>query len=266
MPISLDRCPHCARPSLFPNVDMASDPTEVAALNARYTAAVTAAASNGATVIASELEHETATRSRVVISRDSIEVFRIASSDNQLYATFYEQIEAGFKVPTDPKWDTVRTIVDSMLFPFYKQEIRFGSLTLDKIGLLHWGDCHMILKTDMIDFRTTLFTENSAAFVSNKKLIVPPGHRSTWAQRGRLALAKLASALTASTVSADLSGILKTNAATSKGTKFVEAHTYGPVSIRTVEEVSMLQSAKPNARIGALKTKLRKFSVDFARV
>ncbi len=263
MPVSVDRCPHCARPSLFPNVTRAAEPAEVAALDTRYGAALATANTNGTEAIVSDLERETATRSRVVISRDSSEVYRLACGDNQLYATFYNLVEAGFRLPTDSKWDLLRLIGDAVMFPYYQQHVRFGALTLDQAGPLNYGDCHMILKTDMVDFRTSAFTENTSKFASNNNWVIPPGHRSTWATRGRLAVAKLSSAVTASTSAADLPAILKRDGPTSDDDSFVEAQVYGSISMLTVEQVSLTRRSRPAVRLNALKEKLKQFNVKF---
>ncbi len=245
---------------------MASDPAEVAALDARYDAAMTSAAANKTEVIAAELERETATKSRLVISRDSSEVYRLASGANQLYATYYNLVEAGLRLPTDSKWEPIRHRVDAMMFPRYQKEVRFGALTLDEAGLLHYGDCHMIMKTSMIDYRTTTFTENTAAFAAKTDFVIPLGHRATWARRGRLAVAKLASALTTSTAAANLPTILKTDGATSDDDSFVEAHIYGSISMQTVEQVSLTRAAKPAYKLSAFKEKLKKFGVRVVMV
>lgn len=260
MPMSADRCPHCARPSLFPNVDAASDAAEVAALDSRYATAITAATATGTSSIAEMLERQTETRSRVVISRDSSEVYRLASGDNQLYATYYNLIEAGLRVPTDSKWDAIRPMIDARTFPYYQPHIRFGALTLDDRGLAHYGDCHMILKTNMIGFRTTTFTENTAAFIERSGSVLP-GHRATWSRRGLLAVAKLASVLTPSTTGADLPALLRADGATPDDDVFVEAHVYGSISIRTVEMVSLIRTASRSVRMSALKDKLKKMGV-----
>jgi hypothetical protein len=247
-------------------VTIASDPAEVAALDVRYDAAVATAAANGTSVITADLEDETATKSRVVISRDSSEIYRLACGDNQLYATFHSLVEAGIRLPTDSKWDAIRPAIDALLFTYYQKEVRFGALTLDEIGLKHFGDCHLILKTDMIDFRTTAFTENTAAFVEKNHFVIPPGHRATWAQRGRLAVAKLASMLTLSTTSADLAAVLKSDGATSDDDAFVEAHVYGSISMRTVQQVSISTTATPAVRIRALRDKLNTLGVPLVFV
>jgi hypothetical protein len=247
-------------------VTIASDPAEVAALDARYMNAINTAAANGTSAITADLEGETDTKSRVVISRDSSEIYRLAIGDNQLYATFHSLVEAGIRLPTDSKWDAIRPAIDALLFAYYQKEVRFGALTLDERGLVHFGDCHLILKTEMIDFRTTAFTENTAAFVVKNSFVIPLGHRATWAQRGRLAVAKLASMLTISTTSADLPAVLKSDGATSDDDAFVEAHVYGSISMRTVEQVSISISVTPAIRLRALREKLKKLGVPLVVV
>lgn len=262
MPLSADRCPHCARPSYFPNVDVASDPSEIAALDERYTAAMAGAAANGTGAIAGDLEQQTSSKSRVVISRDSAEILRLASSENEVYSTFYGLVEDGLRLPNGSDWDAVRPIVDSATFPYYRRDVRFGALTLGDDGVRHYGDCHMILKTDMIDFRTTFFSENTAAFLVKHHFVIPRGHRATWSQRGRLAVAKLAALLTPSTTASDLAAILKGDGQT-QNEPFVEAHVYGPVTIRTVEQVSIGRNGGRAVRLRALKEKLDKYGVRY---
>lgn len=212
-----------------------------------------------------ELEKMTATRSRVAISRDSSEVFRLASGDDQLYTTFYRLIQAGVRLPADPKWNTERLNADIKMFPYYHGEVRMGALTLDNAGLLHYGDCHLIMNTAMIDFRTTLFTENTAAF-SAKNSVIPSGHRATWENRGRLAVAKLGPTVTPLTTTADLPAILKNDRTNTSDDSFLEAHLYGSVSMRTVEIVGISLAKKPAVRVKALREKLKKRGVPLVNV
>jgi hypothetical protein len=266
MPSSAARCPHCARPSLFPNVEAAAEAAEVAALDGRYNSAITLAIANGTAAIAEVLEREATARSRAVISRDSSEVYRLACGDDQLYTTYHKQKDAGSRVPTGSEWDEIRPSVDARVFPDYDEEVRFGALMLDETGLVHYGDCHLILKTNMVDFRTTAFTENTAAFVQKNKFMIPAGHRATWPQRGRLAVAKLVPGLTQSSTAADLPTMLKSDGPTSDDDSFLETHVYGSMSIRTVEQVTISRGAKHAVRLPALREKLKKFGVRFVVV
>ena len=87
MPLDWSTCPHCARPSHFPNVRQAEGPEERQALESRYQQARHDAAQRGAETILQQLE--TAVQgSQAVITRPFEEVARLARSDKQLYATY----------------------------------------------------------------------------------------------------------------------------------------------------------------------------------
>ena len=144
---SASRCPHCGRPGWFPNVRDAQESAEQAALESRYGASVSAASARG-------LADETRTLQAMlestvaVVARSVDEVLRLAKSDNELYATFYQQTESGSRLPDDNEWDILRACADDALFPGYKKEIRFGSLSVDGLGISRYGDCYLVLAND----------------------------------------------------------------------------------------------------------------------
>src|SRR4051812_800804 len=139
VPIGSRCCPHCARPALFWNVKEADDPAEHQELQARYEQALEDAARRGAGAIVAEFETAVAS-SRVVITRRVEELERLSSSDKELYSTFYKLIRAELRLPAGNQWDRLRRIADEGLFPGYKEEIRFGALSLDGRGLPAYGD------------------------------------------------------------------------------------------------------------------------------
>ena len=70
--------------------------------------------------------------SQAVINRPFEEVHRLATSDKQLYATYYELTQ--MRIPEGSEWDVLRVITDTALFGASDQvrpKIRFGALTLD---------------------------------------------------------------------------------------------------------------------------------------
>jgi hypothetical protein len=91
--------------------------------------------------------------------------------------------------------DRERLLADDLLFPGYKQEIRFGALSLDGLGVTDYGSCSIVLKNLAISDRATVFEENSLDFCRSRKLgvgsPVPPGYRSVWDERDLLGCAKL---------------------------------------------------------------------------
>ena len=196
-----DRCPHCGRPGYFWNVITATDP---AALERRYQAAKRDATSRKADVPLREFE-KALVGSKAVIARPEGEVLRLANSNKQLYATYYQLIEAGVKLPDGDEWDTLRRIADILLFQGYEKDIRFAALSLDGVGLSNFGSCSIVFRNDMIAPRASVFEENSALFMEHRKIKVsrtpnlPKGYRATWDERGKLCVAKLSGKIDSAT-------------------------------------------------------------------
>jgi hypothetical protein len=191
IPPAAERCPHCGRPGLFANVRTADLPTEVAALDARYASATNAASARGLDAALKAFE-SAVMKARATLSRSALEVQRLASSDHELYASYYELTEAGVRLPGGETWDALRQVADSALFTSYREHIKFAALTLDDNGLVNYGDCSLFLREDMIAHRASAFEENSVLFMDHKHILMsqaaslPEGYRSSWTNRGKL--------------------------------------------------------------------------------
>jgi hypothetical protein len=266
--VSRDRCPHCARPSLFPNVVEAMRSEEKVALEERYRSAMADADARGCRNAVEAFE-ESVGQARVVINRSILETLRIAASDREVYGTYYQVIAAGIRLPSGDRWDTLRPLVDSALFPDYKDEIRFGSLSLDGVGVSQFGPCSLTLRVDLVEYRVSLFEKNSILFMERAGITIggstalPRGYRSVWIDRGRHAVAKLAHRVSSSTALSDHTQLLLTNAMSPEGDDFIEAHVYGPMTIRTMEKVSISGklTRSERAMIGGLREMLDAASV-----
>lgn len=265
-------CPHCARPANYPNVFAAQDADEVAALQERYQEARRVAESRGTgTLRAVEVFEAEISNSRAVIARSAGEFQRLSTSDNEGYASYYELIEAGVRFPSDNKWDAIRPLADEALFPYYRDKIRFAALTMDGRGLPNFGECFLVLRTEMIAHRATVYEENSVLFFSqhfkaglNEAIRLPRGYRATWAERGKLCVAKLAGRIDGATPPGAYSGILLRQGSASEDDDFVEVHVWGPMTIRTVERVIFNKPTRRTAREitnRANKQRMAKFGV-----
>jgi hypothetical protein len=149
IPQPSERCPHCARPGIFWNVIAAEDGGERGKLLDRYNIAKADALRRGADKVLVDFEHAAAA-SVAVIARSESEVLRLATTTKQLYATYYEQLESNIRLPDGDQWDVVREVTDTVLFPKYKKEMRFGALSIDGIGVVNYGSCSMALRSEMI--------------------------------------------------------------------------------------------------------------------
>jgi hypothetical protein len=196
------------------------------------------------------------------------DLLRLANSDRDLFATYYQLRRAGLRLPTGDEWDYRRNVADEALFPDFKEHITFAALSLDGTGLSNYGSCSIVLRNDMIAHRASVFEENSVKFterhrVAMKKGKVPNGYRAPWANREKLCAAKLHQSIDAATRPDEYSRLLMREGATSEEDQFVEAHIFGPWTARTIEQVSVSKRRKraDNVSIKWLARELKKFGV-----
>ncbi len=262
VPLESSLCPHCARPSLFPNVRAAEQETEQKALAVRHLLAVQNAESRGCGDAVHAFE-SAAGSSHAVLSRSLAEVERLASSDRQLYATYYQLLEAEVKLPSGDVWDPLRRLADEALFPGYKEKIRFAALSLDGMGLPGYGECSLVLREEMIAHRASVLEGNSALLMKGWAYNVPAGSRAVWNERARLCVAKLAARLRPETTKADFASLLLRPGARPEDDEFVEVHIWGPMSSWTFARVVLSRPAGPaKSRVKALRTKLALAGID----
>lgn len=264
IPPSVSRCPHCGQPSRFPNVITADD--EQRQLQSRYDKATNEALSRGVIANIDDFERSL-NKSYAVINRSISELSRLAGNEFDVYATYYHLSE-GIRLQKGDEFDSLRQAADSIFFTGYREEIRFAALSLDSTGLSNYGDCSWILREDMIAHRTSVFEDNTTLYYINNDIKgakdVPKGYRASWKERAKLCVAKLASRIDITTVSDKYSNILLHQGATSKEDDFVEVHIFGPMTIRTIAEVSFtnkIKSKNDQVLIKGIKEKLGKYGV-----
>jgi len=257
-PVGRKYCPHCAHLSYFPNVKEAQEPKEIKALDRRYAAALRDAAGRGARKKVQSFEVTTRS-SKAVRVLPLRELERLASSDKEIFSTYYKLLEAEVRVPDDTKWDVLRARADDTLFPGYKEEIRFAALSLDGVGPESYGECSFVLRDDMIAHRASVFEGNSA-LIMKRKLNVPPGFRAPWEERAKLCVAKLAGAINSRTKEAQFPGILLKGGSSEKE-DFVEVHIWGPMTMRTVERIWVRRKTRRQSFIKALRDRIKGLGV-----
>ncbi|MCP4583479.1 MAG: hypothetical protein GY839_17865 [candidate division Zixibacteria bacterium] len=263
-------CKVCEYDAGFPNKRAAEKPIEQTALDKRYTDALLDGEKRGCKDNILQFQEEIK-KSKAVLCRSLSKIQEFVSSDNELYATFYQLVSAGAKIPEKNKYDPIRPIVDGMLFPYYHEQIRFAALTLNNSGAKGFGNCSIILKDDTINRRTTVFEENSIHFAQKKRLVatepVPAGYRATWEHRDLLAAAKQADKIDNNTKACDFPGILL-NSIGSKSDDFIEVHIYGSISRQGVESLIVKKPKKKADRVilKSIKNKLKQIGVGVEEI
>jgi hypothetical protein len=239
-------------PGLFPNVRAAEEPAERDALEKRYQNAVANTVSRGCGDVLEDFENIIG-KTQAVINRSLSEVQRLARSDNEVYATYYQLSESGIKIPDSDKWDSLRRVADDALFPGYRKDIRHGVLSLDGCGVCHYGECSVVLRDSMIAHRASVFEENSVMFMKHHGIKcsdvdnLPRGYRGTWDERGKVCVAKLADKISAGTDSKEYASLLLLDGKIPEEDVFVEVHIWGPITRRTFEKVVVEQPKRKGA-------------------
>lgn len=271
IPPSVSRCPHCAQPSLFPNVTDAL--REQSFLQERYNEAINEALSRRAAANVEDFEKKLS-ESCAVINRSLSELLRLTTSELDGYATYYQLASSSLKTQSGEKWDARRQAADEIFFANYQHEIRFAALSLTSGGLTNYGECSWVFRENMISHRTSLFRENTTMYYLREDIkdtdSIPRGFRAVWEDRAKLCIVKLAQNIDTTTTSAEYSNILMHQGAATDDDEFVEVHIFGPMTILTIEEVTFnpventtsdVEKLMKLAMIVGIKEKLGKYGV-----
>jgi hypothetical protein len=239
---------------LYPNVRDANEPDEARALDDRYQRAKAIATARGVSGAVQDFE-DALTGSVAVIARSINELERLASNDDEIYATYYELIDGGVRSHRRDTWSVRRALADEALFPGYKDHIRFGALTLNGLGLTYYGACSLVLREEMIAHRASVFEENSTIFMGNQQIEMdkadqlPKGYRASWENRAKLCIAKLANQVDDKTDPDRYSELLVQQEGEREDANFVEVHIYGSLTRRTLERVIVSEPLRDEHRI-----------------
>jgi hypothetical protein len=171
-----------------------------------------------------------------------------------LYINYYKAVASGARIPEDNEWDLSRQAYDAKLYPYFFQEITFAALTLNNCGVTGYGDYCMVLKSNLIASRASVIETNSFIFVKEQLHhgdVDPAGHRSSWDQRAKLVMAKLAGTLKFSTTDSSFPSLLL--GTDDRGGDFIEVHIYGEIHRRAIERV--VCRSRPLRRQDALLNK-----------
>jgi len=257
-----DRCVSCDEPVPCPNVIAADKEEEIFALNKRVENA-TVSAKVGNYQQALNLFSEAAKDSKAVICTNIVNLSRLCKT-SELITNFYNRLGSSCVPNSDDEWEMIRLRVDTTLFPYYYNKIKFAALSLNDHGLSLFGDCHIVLKTDLIKKRATVFEQNSCIFYEKHdcKKRVPFGYRATWENRHLLAVAKLHSSINHTTVDKkQFSEVLISNGS-KKDADFIEVHIYGNINVGTFEKVILPSSKRDKNMLEIIRNNLKDRKID----
>jgi len=240
-------CAVCGNDVGFPNVRYAEMPKEREALDKRYQDAQKTAVARG---ITKEFQSfmDAAGQSRAVVNRHLGALNSWIERENPLFVSFHSQIESMGRLPTASNYDVQRGAAESVVNPFYYKEINYAALSLDSRGMRYYGDYCVVIKSQMIEDRSTVFEENPFEFNLKHHVIAgqlpPAGYRAVWIERGRLAATKLQHKIERGMQLLEYPTVLMDGRRDAADCDYVEVHIFGPVHRAAIEAVVGPEPAK----------------------
>ncbi len=235
-------CPTCSSDVGAPNVRACLTDENLKALNERFDKARSHATSNGCLKEFDTLDEMLRNESGVVISIPARIARNLFEDPKSLYANYEKLVGAKMRVTASAEDDKHRFAIGGMLFGSYANSIIYGALSLTEHGLSTYGEVHCRLKSVAIERRTSFLEKNSYKFIRDHGLVagdkLPEGFSACWADRQKLVLAKLASALSAGQGPSDWQAIIcQSDGANREDDEFVEAHIYEGFNWNAIESM-----------------------------
>lgn len=266
MAISRRCCPHCGRPSHFPNVDLANQRGERNKLKSRYESALDLCEANGASAVVSDFENACKT-SKAVFSLQVQKLHREIASGSDIFETYYdlERLKNRTEDSFGLDWSRLRTQAEIELLgdDHNVEQLHYACLSIEGVAL-NYGDCIVTLASSMAAHRVSCFEGNTAVLYHQNRNF-DAQLRSNWDNRHEICVAMFAGDILSGATRVDFPTILVQKGKTPLEDRFVEVHLFGPITVRTFEHVHIDRS-KHNTRESvfaeAIADKLRASGVE----
>lgn len=235
-------CEACGTDLGFPNVRLASN--QQPELDERYLAALDAARLCGA--YDRVLEFATAVkRAQFVLSRSVSGLVHLLREPSATLARYANVVSATGAVSQEGALHRLRKFAEAAMFGFYGDKLLYGVLSLDGQGLREFGPASAVIDEKYISHRSTVTESDSVRMVASRFTtgVVPPGVISTWGEKHKLAVTKLANNIGPTTDADDFARLIRRGSNSDEGFgEFMEVQIYGSISSRAIKHITLCES------------------------
>jgi len=259
--IALRICPDCGADLGFPNVRQARKGAD--ALLARYDCAKLDNLASTAKI--DEFEQAVQQLSNVVLAVRYDFLITMLNSEKLLYANYHKNVESDGRLPADPPDHARRVDADNLVFGAYMKEISICALSLNQSGAWGFGPYHLTIDIGMIGARIIFTHKNTFRYQEwFEEIALPDGHKTwreklgflaEWSTKAKLAVAKLASALSPQTPREEFPKLILKSDGARDSEDYIEGHVFGPFTRRAISHVRA--PTDEEFRVFATTTKLR---------
>jgi hypothetical protein len=242
-----EKCATCGRFAGAPNVRAAERKEEEEALESRYLDAINQSYINESNTALMTFDVNMELTCAVVnVDLDFLRQF--ITDDKMTFSNYDLSVKGQTRKPAKGQHDRHRRTIGAMLFGHYAEQIRYAALSLDGGGLKSFGPYALRLRDVSVAYRASLLEDNSYNFIPKHKLQpgeeIPPGYVASWRERHKLAVAKLAERISASTTEREHPRILLSSKGDRGTDECIEVHIYGGFDNKAIESVRGSSSAR----------------------
>jgi hypothetical protein len=286
------QCSHCGKPARYglepycracrypiaqwaPNVELAGQTAQVAALEERYRAA-REKAERESTIASQERLQRLADQTVAVVNAPVGMAHDLFFREDLLYSPYEAQVRAVVRSPADFEHDRRRRAVGDLLYASWGAEIVYAALCVDGAGLTSYGQAHLELEEVTIAYRASVLEENSYRFIERHGLTpakpLPIGYLAVWGERGKLAVAKLVERLQPELDDQACCALLLESCGNRSFDLFLEVHIYGNFNYQAVRCVGLPDSSSAvlnevqAVQVKALLERLQTLAVPWRKV
>lgn len=259
-------CPHCGRPSYFPNVDKAIAKAEQEKLADRYNAALNSCKARNTSSIVEDFERA-CKESKAVFSLSVQKLYREIANGTDIFETYYdlEKLKNRTESATGLDWAKLRPQAEIELLGDHSNldKLHYASLSIDGVAL-NYGNCIVTLALSMTEHRISCFEGNTAVLYFEKRSF-DELVRSDWGNRYAICVVMFAADLTEYSKPSDFPSVLVQRGKTSVEDKFVEVHLFGPLTVQAFESVHFdrgTYTSQEESLADAIAEKLKEHNVE----
>lgn len=262
IPDTEEKCLTCWFNAGPPNVRAAEMEEETQALEERYQKAFDVAAANGYLSLLEKFD-ATVKQTSAVINGDLDFIDFFIRSEKNLYSNYERAVAGQLRKPAAQDFDRERRAVGAIIFGAYAREIRYAALSLNGSGPQSYGPYAINLREVAVKSRATVLENNSYDFIRKHNIMpgdkLPLGYITSWDNRHKLAVAKLAGQIKPSTTEADFSQLLLSSVGQRATDEFIEVHIYGAFDLNAIESIkgSSTVSSKERETLRRVKRHLQ---------
>ena len=232
--INLIDCEYCGHDLGAPNVNIVSTETELTALQGRYDNAMEYAIKSDKVDQLKNFENFFNNNVNGIINL-SLHVLEAWIIQSGAYKSYHRAIGDKLRTIAIPSNDQKRTVLNSVIHGTYGRDMIYAALTLNCQGLTSYGNCSVILDEQAIESRATTLEENSYTLIKThnlnlEKLEIPPGYRSNWQNKIKLAVAKLHKKINQDSNEKDFCEMILFSDGKRNGEDFIEVHVYKEIT------------------------------------